>query len=80
MTDSPLTHAHRLLAEAVDALAAAGSGAGDDELISALTLGEGVARRLDRVTVGVLADLERRGTFAERGYRSSVTALGDLLG
>ncbi len=81
MSDSPLARAHGLLAEAVDALAAAaGPGAGDDELLSALILGEGVARRLDRITVSALADLERRGVFAERGYRSSVTALGDLLG
>ncbi len=67
MPDSPLALAHRLLTEAVDALAAAAVDAGDDELISVLTLGEGVARRLDRVTVGALADLERRGVFAERG-------------
>jgi Domain of unknown function (DUF222) len=79
--DSPLAHAHRLLTEAVDTLAAAaGSGAGDDELLSALTLCEATARRLDRVTVAALADLERRGVFTERGYRSTVTALGDLLG
>ncbi len=38
MHDSPLAHAHRLLTEAVNAVAAAaGSGAGDDELLSALT-------------------------------------------
>lgn len=79
--DSPLALAHRLLAEAVDALAAAtGPAAGDAELISVLTLGEGTARGLDRVVVGALADLERRGTFAGRGYRSTPSALGDLLG
>ncbi len=81
MSRSPLAHAHRLLVEAVDALAAAtGPGAGDDELLSALTLCEGMARRLDQVTVSALADLERRGVFTERGYRSTVTALGDLVG
>jgi 5-methylcytosine-specific restriction protein A len=73
--------AHRLLVEAVDALvAAAGPGAGDGELLSVLTVCEGVARRLDRVVVGAVADLERRGTFAERGYKSSAGALGDMLG
>ena len=30
--------------------------------------------------MAALADLERRGTFGERGYRSSAAALGDLLG
>lgn len=80
VSDSPLALAHRLLTEAVDALAGAAGQAGDVELISVLTLGEGTVRRLDRVTVGALAELERRGTFAERGYRSPATALGDLLG
>ncbi|MDN5751598.1 MAG: HNH endonuclease, partial [Pseudonocardia sp.] len=77
----PLSLAHRLLVEAVDALSdAAGPATTDAELISILTLCEGTTRRLDRLTVGALAELERRGTFAERGYRSTVTALGDLLG
>jgi len=30
--------------------------------------------------VAVVADLLRRGTFAERGYRNSVTAVADLMG
>ena len=51
-----------------------------DEALSVLTLCEGVARRLDRVVVGIVADLVRRGVFAERGYRDAVTALADLLG
>ncbi len=39
-----------------------------------------MARRLDRVTVAAVAALERRGAFAERGYRSAAAALTDLLG
>jgi hypothetical protein len=58
VSDSPLAHAHRLLTEAVDTLAAAaGTGAGDDDLLSALTVCEGTVRRLDRVTVSALAGL-----------------------
>ena len=52
----------------------------DDELVSLLTVCEGAARRLDRVTVDTVAALERRGTFSERGYKSTAGALRDLLG
>lgn len=76
-----LVPAHRLLVEALDALAAAVEPAtGDDELLSVLTLCEGVARRIDRLTVSTIATLQRRGTFAERGYKNPTTALVDLLG
>jgi 5-methylcytosine-specific restriction protein A len=80
VSDSPLTSAHRLLNEEVDALSAATDAATDDELLSVLTLCEGTSRRLDRLTVATVATLERRGTFAERGYKSTPAALGDLLG
>ncbi|WP_433281388.1 DUF222 domain-containing protein [Pseudonocardia xinjiangensis] len=80
MSDSPLTTAHRLLVEAIDALSAATDSATDDDLLSVLTLCEGTSRRLDRVVVATVATLERRGTFAERGYTSTSAALGDLLG
>ena len=82
MPAHPVATAHRLLAEAVDALTAAvdGGGATDTELLSVLTLNEGMARRLDRLTVAAVAVLERRGAFAERGYASPAAALGDLLG
>ena len=40
----------------------------DDELLSLLTALRRHGRRLDRVTVIAVAALERRGTFAERGY------------
>ncbi|WP_433276566.1 DUF222 domain-containing protein [Pseudonocardia xinjiangensis] len=80
MSDSPLTTAHRLLVEAIDALSAATDAATDDDLLSVLTLCEGTSRRLDRVVVAAVSTLERRGTFAERGYTSTPAALGDLLG
>lgn len=81
MTESPLRESHRLLEEAVDGLfVAAGPLATDAELESVLTLCEGVVRRVDHVTVGAIAELSRRGTFAERGYKNPSAALSDLLG
>jgi hypothetical protein len=80
MSGASLATAHRLLLQAADALGEAAGLGSDAELVSVLTLCEGVTRRLDRVTVGALAALERRGAFAEHGYKSGVAALSDLLG
>ncbi|MDN5918645.1 MAG: HNH endonuclease [Pseudonocardia sp.] len=75
-----LATAHRLLQEAVDALSeAAGALATDDDLLAVLSEAEGVTRRLDRITVDTVADLEQRGTFPARGYKSATGALSDLL-
>jgi hypothetical protein len=74
-------HAHRLLTEALDALrAATDPAAGDDDLMSVLTLAEGAARQLDQLTVTAVGVLQRRGVFAARGYRTAALALCDLLG
>ncbi|MGE3255477.1 DUF222 domain-containing protein, partial [Pseudonocardia sp.] len=81
MIPDRLAAAHRLLEQAgAELVAAGGPTAGDEELLGLLAVCEGAARVLERVSVGAIADLERRGVFAERGYRSSVTALADLLG
>ena len=80
MSGASLATAHRLLLQAVDALGEAAGLGSDAELVSVLTLCEGVTRRLDRVTVDALAALDRRGVFAERGYKSAAAALSDLLG
>jgi 5-methylcytosine-specific restriction protein A len=81
MSGSPVATAHRLLSEAIDALAAAAdAGATDAELLSVLTVCEGLNRRLDHLTVSTISTLQRRGTFAERGYKSAAGALSDLLG
>src|SRR5919107_3283170 len=79
MSGASLATAHRLLLQAVDALGEAAGLGSDAELMSVLTLCEGATRRLDRVTVDALAALERRGVFAERGYKSAAAALSDLL-
>jgi Domain of unknown function (DUF222) len=80
MTEARLNAAQRLLAQAVDVLGAAAEVGSDAQLISVLSLCEGMVRRLDRVTVDAVATLERRGAFAERGYKSAALALSDLLG
>jgi uncharacterized protein DUF222/HNH endonuclease len=81
MSGSPVATAHRLLTEAIDALtAAADHGAADAELLSVLTICEGLNRRLDHLTVSAISTLQRRGAFAERGYKSTAGALSDLLG
>ncbi len=81
MSETGVANAYRLLAVGLAALdEATGPTATDDELVSALTVCEAVARKLDRRVVGVVADLDRRGTLTDRGYRNTTTALADLLG
>jgi hypothetical protein len=81
VSEAPLQVTSRLFAQAVAALrAVAGPAASEADLLGVLTVAEGVRRALDQAGVAALADLERRGTFGERGYRSSAAALGDLLG
>jgi Domain of unknown function (DUF222)/HNH endonuclease len=73
--------ASRLFAQAIEAMRqAADPTASDADLLGVLTVGEGVRRALDQAGVAALADLDRRGTFAARGYSSSPAALADLLG
>ena len=68
MSERSLEVAGRLFSQAVDVLRdAAGQAASEADLLGVLTLGEGVRRALDQAGVAALADLERRGTFSERG-------------
>jgi Domain of unknown function (DUF222)/HNH endonuclease len=80
MTDTALALAHRLVAQAVDAVSAVVESGSDDELMAVLALCEGATRRLDRAAVDALATLDRRGVFVERGYKSTAAAVADLLG
>ena len=80
MTESPSAAAQRLLVQAADALLEAAGSSSDAELVALLGTCESVVRRLDRATVDAVAALDRRGVFAEHGYRSPVQALSDLLG
>jgi 5-methylcytosine-specific restriction protein A len=79
---SAVAAAHSRLQEAVEELRAAAESAlaTDAELLSVLTVAEGLCRRLDQVTVSTVAVLQRRGGFGERGYKQPAGALCDLLG
>ncbi|MHA6631169.1 hypothetical protein ACU61A_37535, partial [Pseudonocardia sichuanensis] len=68
---SAVAAAHQHLQEALDELRqAAESGlASDPELLSVLTVSEGLSRQLEHLTVATTAALQRRGSFTERGYR-----------
>jgi hypothetical protein len=79
VSDTPVALAYRRLHAAIDELRAAAESAmaTDEELLSVLTVAEGVSRQLDQVTVSTV---QRRGTFAARGYQKPAGALSDLLG
>jgi Domain of unknown function (DUF222)/HNH endonuclease len=70
----------RLIAQAVEALRGVAEAGSADERVSVLALCEATVRQLDQVSVATVAGLDRDGVFAERGYRSAVQALSDLLG
>jgi hypothetical protein len=60
VTETPLADAHRLLAQAMSAVAAVAESGADHQLVSLLTLCEGATRQLDRITVDAIAVLDRR--------------------
>src|SRR4029079_17955481 len=66
--------------QAVDALRGVAESGAAGERVSALTLCEAVVRQLDQVTVAAVAGLDRECVFSDRGYKSPVQALSDLLG
>ncbi|MBN9100382.1 MAG: hypothetical protein J0I49_20045 [Pseudonocardia sp.] len=81
MPTGRLAPAQHLLTEALDTLDhAAGPAAGDTEMLSVLTVCEGATRRLDLIAVHTVAALQRRGVFADRGYKNPIGAVADLLG
>src|SRR6201991_1414351 len=82
MSADAFATAYEHVQAAVDELRAAAESAmcTDEELLSVLTIVEGVARRLDHLTVSTFATVQRRGTFTARGYKKPAWALSDLLG
>ena len=80
VTETQRERAHRLLAGALDALSTLADTGSDTDLLSVITMGEGATRRIDRATVDAVAALQRRGFFADKGYKSTPAALSDLVG
>ncbi|MBW0114376.1 hypothetical protein [Pseudonocardia abyssalis] len=70
---------HQHLADALDTVAAATSTAPESDLISLLTLCEGVTRRFEAISTAAVAVVDNQGTFLTRGYPSTAAALSDLL-
>ncbi|MFC4945235.1 HNH endonuclease signature motif containing protein [Pseudonocardia sp. GCM10023141] len=80
MSPATVADAHRLLAEATAALRSVAENGSDDVRLAALRVGEGVGRQLTVLAVDTVAELQRRGAFVERGYKSVNRALVDQLG
>ncbi|WP_170183724.1 HNH endonuclease signature motif containing protein [Pseudonocardia hydrocarbonoxydans] len=80
MAPDPLRAAHQHLAAALEELATATRTASDTDLVSVLTLCEGLSRRVDAISVSAVATLDQRGVFLTRGYTCTARALADLLG
>ena len=74
MTDSPLAQAACLIEQAFALISAS------PDSLSSLLVAQGVIRQAERVTVEQIAAIERDGTLAEKGYKSTVLGLKDLLG
>ena len=55
------------------------AGSGDDDLFTVLRSCAGVVRRAEAICVEAIATLTRRGAFTERGYRSTPSAVADLM-
>jgi hypothetical protein len=79
---SAIADAYEHLQEAFDLFrrAAEDLSTSDAELLSVLTLKEGMCRQYDHLAVATTASLQRRGAFVARGYRDTAGALTDLLG
>jgi 5-methylcytosine-specific restriction protein A len=74
MTDNPLTQVADL-AEQLFALLDA-----SPDHLAALLVADGLSRRADRAKISQIAAIDRDGSFAEKGYKTTTGGLKDLLG
>ncbi|MGI5133142.1 hypothetical protein ACQEVB_40515 [Pseudonocardia sp. CA-107938] len=74
MTENPLAQAASLIEQAFTAIS------DNPDPLAALLVLEGVSRQVDRAKVAAIAAVERDGTLSEKGYRTTVAGLKDLLG
>ncbi len=78
---SPLAVAHQSIADGVAELrAACDSRADPNTRIEALAVCEQISRQLDKLSVELVAGLDRDGVFTDRGYSRPAQAVADLLG
>ncbi len=80
MPDDPVAAATDALDAAVAQLRAGVVTAGPDMRMGVLRACEQTTRRLEQLSIAVIAGLDREGVFAERGYRRPALAVADLLG
>jgi len=74
MTDNPLAQAARLIEQAAALINASA------DPLAALLVAEGGSRLIDRVKVAQIAAVEREGSLTEKGFKTTVGGLKDLLG
>jgi hypothetical protein len=79
MTSTALAAAGDLILEVASQLRESGSGMPEADVIAALAETRRVTRLLTQVQVEAVAELQRRGTFAAKGYRRPESAVAEML-
>ncbi len=74
MTEDPLAQAVRLLEQAAALINSS------PDPLAALLVAEGGSRLMDRTKIAQIASIDRDGSFAEKGYKTTIGGLKDLLG
>jgi hypothetical protein len=74
MTENPLAQAARLIEQAFALIDTS------PDPLAALLTAEGVSRRADHAKITQIATIERESTLAEKGFKSDIAGLQDLLG
>jgi hypothetical protein len=74
MTDSPLAQAARLIEQAAALLDSS------TDPLAALLVAEGGSRLMDRAKIAQIAAIDRDGSLVEKGYKTTLAGLKDLLG
>jgi 5-methylcytosine-specific restriction protein A len=79
MTPTALASAGDLLSEVASRLREGGSGMTEADVVAALAATRELTRLVSRVQVEAVAELQRRGTFAAKGYRRPEHAVAEVL-
>src|SRR3954469_13778391 len=79
MTPTALAAAGDLILEVASRLRQGGSEMTEGDVVAALAETRRVTRLLTQVQVEAVAELQRRGTFAAKGYRRPESAVAEVL-